>query len=34
MKLKNAIVYEEWKAKNTDGYGAAIYKYNVKGGKL
>jgi hypothetical protein len=27
MKVKDIKVYEDWKAKNIDGYGACIFRY-------
>jgi hypothetical protein len=27
MKIKDVKVYEDWKAKNTDDYGSAIFRY-------
>lgn len=30
MKIKDVEVYEDWKAKNTDGYGMGIFRYAEK----
>lgn len=27
MKLNDIKAYEDWKAKNTDGYGACVFRY-------
>lgn len=34
MKLKDKEMYENWKAKNTDSYGAGIFRYAEKWANL
>lgn len=34
MKIVDEKVYEDWKAKNTDGYGAGIFRYAEKWANL